>query len=329
VKLIVQIPCYNEEQTLPETVADIPRQIPGIDQVEILIIDDGSRDRTVEVAREIGVDHIVRNKRNIGLARSFRKGIDACLVRGADIIVNTDGDNQYCGADIPKLVAPILSGRADMVVGDRETGKIEHFSPIKKLLQYLGSGVVRKLAGIWVPDTVSGFRAFSREAAIRLNVVSSFSYTIETVIQAGRRHLFVDSIPIRTNPKTRDSRLFKSIPHFIQNSLGTMVRMYSMYQPLRVFFFLGSVLTLIGTLPILRFLFFYFTSGGAGHIQSLLLGSVFIILGFITFLVGLVADLISFNRQLLEMTLERVRRLELDHFGTDATLGSDAVDRKD
>ncbi len=328
-KLIVQIPCYNEEQTLPETVADIPRQIEGIDQVEVLIIDDGSRDRTVEVAREIGVDHIVRNKRNIGLARSFRKGIDACLVRGADIIVNTDGDNQYCGADIPKLVAPILAGRADMVIGDRETGKIEHFSPVKKLLQYLGSGVVRKLAGIWVPDTVSGFRAFSREAAIRLNVVSSFSYTIETVIQAGKRQLIVDSIPIRTNPKTRDSRLFKSIPHFIQNSLGTMVRMYAMYQPLRVFFFIGSLLMLIGALPILRFLFFYFTSGGAGHIQSLLLGSVFVILGFITFLVGLVADLISFNRQLLEMTLERVRRLELDHFGTDATLGSDAVDRKD
>ena len=328
-KLIVQIPCYNEEQTLPETVADIPRQIEGIDHVEVLIIDDGSRDRTVEVAREIGVDHIVRNKRNIGLARSFRKGIDACLVRGADIIVNTDGDNQYCGADIPKLVAPILAGRADMVVGDRETGKIEHFSPVKKLLQHLGSGVVRKLAGIWVPDTVSGFRAFSREAAIRLNVVSSFSYTIETVIQAGKRQLFVDSIPIRTNPKTRDSRLFKSIPHFIQNSLGTMVRMYAMYQPLRVFFFLGSLLILIGALPILRFLFFYFTSGGAGHIQSLLLGSVLIILGFITFLVGLVADLISFNRQLLEMTLERVRRLELDHFGTDATLGSDAIDRKD
>jgi glycosyltransferase involved in cell wall biosynthesis len=240
VKLIVQIPCYNEEQTLPETVADIPRQIEGIDQVEILIIDDGSRDRTVEVAREIGVDHIVRNKRNIGLARSFRKGIDACLVRGADIIVNTDGDNQYAAPISPSWSRPSSPGRADMVIGDRETHKIEHFSPVKKLLQYLGSGVVRKLAGIWVPDTVSGFRAFSREAAIRLNVVSSFSYTIETVIQAGKRQLFVDSVPIRTNPKTRDSRLFKSIPHFIQNSLGTMVRMYAMYQPLRVFFFLGS-----------------------------------------------------------------------------------------
>ena len=328
-KLIVQIPCYNEEQTLPETVADIPRQIDGIDEVEILVVDDGSRDNTVQVAREIGVDHVIRNKRNIGLARSFRKGLDACLVRGADIIVNTDGDNQYAGADIPKLVQPILEGRADMVIGDRETNKIPHFSPLKKFLQYLGSGAVRKLAGIWVPDTVSGFRAFSREAAIRINVVSSFSYTIETVIQAGKRHLTVQSVAVRTNPKTRDSRLFKSIPHFVQNSLGTMVRMYAMYQPLRVFFYLGSVLTIIGTLPIIRFLFFYLAGSGDGHLQSLLLGSVLVILGFITFMIGLVADLISFNRQLMEMTLERVRRMELDHFRTDATLGSDAVHKKE
>ena len=327
-KLIVQIPCFNEEHTLRETVADIPRQIPGVDQVEVLVIDDGSRDRTVEVAREIGVDHIVRNKRNVGLARTFRKGLDACLVRGADIIVNTDGDNQYAGADIPKLIQPILEHRADMVIGDRETHKIPHFSPVKKFLQYLGSGVVRKLAGIWVPDTVSGFRAFSREAAIRLNVVSSFSYTIETVIQAGKRQLMVESVPIRTNPKTRESRLFKSIPHFVQNSLGTMVRMYAMYQPLRVFFYLGALLTSIGMLPIIRFLFFYFAGTGGGHSQSLLLGSVLIILGFIAFMIGLVVDLISFNRQLLEMTLERVRRLELDHFQSDATLGTDSVHRK-
>jgi len=319
--VIVKIPCYNAEQRLPETVADIPRHSDGID--------DGSRNRTIKVPREIGVDHTIGNKRNAGLARTFRKGVDACLVRGADIIVNTDGDNQYSGADIAKLVQPIIEGRADMVIGDRETSKIPHFSPIKKVLQYLGSGVVRRLAGIWVPDTVSGFRAFSREAAMRINVVSSFSYTIETVIQAGKRQLAVESVPIRTNPKTRDSRLFKSIPHFIQNSLGTMVRMYAMYQPLRVFFYLGAVMVIIGLLPILRFLYFYFTSGGAGHIQSLLLGSVLVILGFITFLIGLLADLISFNRQLLEMTLERVKRLELDHFRTDATLGSDAVRRDD
>lgn len=310
-KLIVQIPCFNEEQTLPETVADIPREIPGIDQVEILIIDDGSTDRTVEIAGEIGVEHIVRNKRNIGLARSFRNGVDACLKLGADIIVNTDGDNQYVGADVPKLVNPILEGAADIVIGDRETDKIEHFSRPKRFLQYLGSGVVRKLAGIWVPDTVSGFRAFSRDAAIRLNIVSSFSYTIETVIQAGKRHLAVTSVPIRTNPKTRDSRLFKNIPHFIKNSLGTMVRMYAMYQPLRVFFVIGSFLTIIGLFPILRFFYFFVIGNGTGHLQSLILGGVFLMMGFLTYLVGLVADLISFNRQLLEMILERVRRKEL------------------
>jgi len=310
-KLIVQIPCYNEEETLPQTVADIPRTIPGIDRVEILVVDDGSTDKTTEVARVLGVEHIVRNKRNVGLARNFRAGIDACLALGADIIVNTDGDNQYAGADIPKLVAPILAGDADIVIGDRETQKLLHFSPTKRFLQWLGSGVVRKLAGIRVPDTVSGFRAFSREAAIKLNIVSAFSYTIETVIQAGKRNLAVTSVPIRTNPKTRESRLFKSLPHFIKNSVGTMVRMYSMYQPLRVFFYIGSFLTLVGLLPILRFLYLYAMGQGAGHLQSLVLGGVFLVMGFLAYLVGLVADLIGFNRQLLEMTLERVRRMEL------------------
>jgi glycosyltransferase involved in cell wall biosynthesis len=316
-KLIVQIPCYNEEKTLAETVADIPGKIPGIDVIEILIIDDGSTDKTVRIAQAIGVHHILRNKRNQGLARSFRSGIDACLRHGADIIVNTDGDNQYCGADISALVQPILNGTADIVIGDRETDKVEHFSRAKKFLQWFGSGVVRKLAGIWVPDTVSGFRAFSREAAIRLNIVSSFSYTIETVIQAGKRHLAVTSVPIRTNPKTRDSRLFKSIPHFIQNSLGTMVRMYAMYQPLRVFFVIGGTLSVLGLFPILRFLYLSLIIGdGSGHVQSLVLGAVFLMMGFIAFLVGLLADLIGFNRQLLELTLERVRRIELG----DATL---------
>lgn len=310
-KLIVQIPCYNEEHTLPETVADIPRAIPGIDVIELLIIDDGSSDQTVQIAQAIGVHHIVRNKRNQGLARSFRNGLEACLRLGADIIVNTDGDNQYVGADIAKLVAPILAGTADIVIGDRETAKVEHFSPVKKFLQWFGSGVVRRLAGVWVPDTVSGFRAFSREAAIRLNIVSSFSYTIETVIQAGKRHLAVTSVAIRTNPKTRDSRLFKSVPHFIQNSLGTMVRMYAMYQPLKVFFIIGTSLTALGLLPILRFLYFYLLGTGSGHIQSLLLGSALLMMGFIAYLIGLLADLIGFNRQLLEMTLERVRRMEL------------------
>ncbi|MCB1787756.1 MAG: glycosyltransferase family 2 protein [Chromatiaceae bacterium] len=311
-KLIVQIPCYNEEHTLPQTVADIPRDIEGIDKVEILIIDDGSTDRTIEVARSIGVEHIVRNKKNMGLARTFRRGLDACLRAGADIIVNTDGDNQYAGADIPKLVQPILEGRADMVIGDRQTDKIAHFSGFKKFLQWLGSGVVRKLAGVWVPDTVSGFRAFSREAAIRTNVVSSFSYTIETVIQAGKKDMAVVSVPIATNPKTRESRLFKSIPAFIERQVSTIVRMYAMYQPLRVFFYLGSLLMLIGLIPILRFVYFYFVGDGGGHIQSLVLGGVFLLMGFIAYLAGLVADLISFNRQLLEMTLERVRRMELE-----------------
>ncbi|MGD2084133.1 MAG: glycosyltransferase family 2 protein [Chromatiales bacterium] len=311
-KLIVQIPCYNEERTLPETVGDIPRKIPGVDVVEILIIDDGSTDRTVQVAHEIGVDHIVRNKRNMGLARTFRRGLDACLHAGADIIVNTDGDNQYAGRDIPALIQPILDGRADIVVGDRQTAKVEHFSRAKKLLQWFGSGVVRKLAGIWVPDAVSGFRAISRDAAIKLNIVSSFSYTIEMLIQAGKRNMAVTSVPVGTNPKTRESRLFRSIPRFIERSLSTMVRVYAMYQPLRFFFYIGTALSVLGLIPVVRFLFYYFNDGGAGHVQSLLLGGVLLLMGFATYLIGLVADLISFNRQLLEMTLDRVKRMELE-----------------
>lgn len=311
-KLIVQIPCYNEEATLPATLADIPRVIPGVDRVEILVIDDGSTDRTVEVARALGVHHIVRNLHNIGLARSFRKGLDACLRAGADIIVNTDGDNQYAGADIPALIRPVLEGRAEIVVGDRQTAKSPHFSRTKRFLQWLGSGVVRRLAGVWVPDTVSGFRAMSREAAIRLNIVSPFSYTVDMIIQAGKKHMTVTSVPVRTNPKTRESRLFRSIPRFIERSLTTMVRMYAMYQPLRVFFYIGTSLLVIGALPIVRFLYFYLMGDGHGHIQSLVLGGVFVIMGFLAYMSGLVADLIGFNRQLLEMTLERVRRLELE-----------------
>jgi glycosyltransferase involved in cell wall biosynthesis len=321
-KLIVQIPCFNEERTLPQTVAEIPRRIPGINQVEVLIIDDGSTDRTVEVARECAVDHIVRNIHNMGLARTFRKGMDACLQAGADIIVNTDGDNQYAGYDIPKLVAPILDGRAEIVIGDRQTHKIAHFSPIKKLLQRWGSGVVRRLSGVQVSDTVSGFRAFSRDAAIRLNIVSSFSYTIETVIQAGKKDIAVASVPVRTNPKTRESRLFKSVPQFIVQQVGTIVRMYAMYQPLRVFFVIGTALSIAGLLPIVRFIFFYFAEGGAGHLQSLVLGGVLLLMGFVTYMIGLVADLISFNRQLVEMTLERMRRLALDAEAQSGSRGS-------
>ncbi len=311
-KLIIQIPCFNEEETLPLTVADIPRKIDGVDEIELLIIDDGSSDRTIEVARELGVDHIVRNKSNMGLARTFRRGLDACLHAGADIIVNTDGDNQYAGQDIPKLIRPILEERADIVIGDRQTDKIPHFSPFKKKLQRLGSAVVRKLAGVWVPDAVSGFRAFSREAALRTNIVSPFSYTIETIIQAGKKDMAVESIPVRTNPKTRESRLFKSMPAFIKRQLGTIIRMYAMYQPLRVFFYLGTALSVSGLIPIIRFLYFYFSTGGGGHLQSLVLGGVLLMMGFMSYLAGLVADLISFNRQLLEMNLEKVRKMELE-----------------
>lgn len=313
-KLIIQIPCFNEEHTLPETFADLPKEIDGITTIEYLIIDDGSTDRTVEVAKELGIHHIVRNKINLGLARTFRKGIDECLKLGADIIVNTDGDNQYYGPDIAKLVKPIIDDKAEIVVGDRQTSKISHFSFFKKILQKLGSATVRKLSGTNVPDTVSGFRAFSREAAIRLNIISPFSYTIETIIQAGKKHMAVTSVPIRTNPKTRDSRLFKSIPAFIERQLSSMIRMYLMYQPLRFFVYIGTIMSLIGLIPIIRFLIFYFQGDGEGHIQSLILGSIFLLMGFVTFVMAILADLMNFNRQLLENTLERVRKIELgDH----------------
>jgi glycosyltransferase involved in cell wall biosynthesis len=312
VKLIVQIPCYNEAETLPQTLAEIPRQFEGISSVEILIIDDGSTDDTVNVARQHGVERIICNKENIGLAKTFSRGMDACLKAGADIIVNTDGDNQYHGEDIARLIAPILKHEADIVVGDRQTDKIEHFSARKKFLQKLGSRVVRRLSKLEVPDAVSGFRAFNRDAAIKLNVLSSFSYTIEILIQAGKRNLSVISVPVRTNSKTRESRLSKSIFSFIGRQVTTIIRVYAMYQPLKVFFYLGMTLSVIGLLPILRFVYFYFTSGGSGHIQSLVLGSVLLLMGFITFLFGLIADLISNNRQLNEQALEKLKRIELE-----------------
>lgn len=309
-KLIVQIPCFNEEATLPETVRDIPRQIDGIDSIEILVIDDGSSDRTSEIARELGVQHIVRNKRNVGLARSFRAGLDRCLALGADIVVNTDADNQYCGADIEKLVRPILDGRVDVVVGDRQTSAIDHFSSRKKLLQRFGSTVVRKFSGVNVPDAVSGFRAISRDAAMRLNIVSPFSYTIEMLIQVGKKGMAVTSVPIRTNPKTRDSRLFKSVFRFIERSATTLIRMYSMYQPLRVFAALGLLVALIGLIPMVRFLYYFLFVSGTGKIQSLVIGSALLTIGILTFFLGLLADLLNHNRALIEITLEKTRRLE-------------------
>jgi glycosyltransferase involved in cell wall biosynthesis len=308
--LIVQVPCYNEEDTLPAVIHSIPRQIDGVDRVEILVIDDGSSDSTVRVAQELGVDHIVRHTNNKGLARAFRTGIDACLSLGADIIVNTDGDNQYDAQDIARLIRPILDGTADIVVGDRRTQDVGHFSPLKRRLQHLGSQVVRALSGTDVPDTVSGFRAISAHAALHLNIVSPFSYTIEMLIQAGRKNLAITSVPVRTNAPTRPSRLFKGIPHFIGRSVVTMVRMYAMYKPLATFLSIGAVLFAIGAIPILRFLYFWLEGSGRGHIQSLILGGVLVILGCVTLLIGLVADLINFNRQLIEMTLQKVRELE-------------------
>jgi glycosyltransferase involved in cell wall biosynthesis len=311
-KLIVQIPCFNEEHTLAQTVADIPRTIEGVSEVEILVIDDGSSDRTVEVAHAAGVDHVIHNNINRGLARTFREGLDACLRLGADIIVNTDGDNQYVGADIPKLIKPILDGRADLVIGDRQISQIPHFSPVKKFFQRLGSSIVRRLSGgLRVPDVVSGFRAISREGAFSINIISSFSYTIEMLIQAGKKRMAVVSVPVRTNEVLRKSRLFKSMPSFIIKSGTTVVRMFTMYKPLQIFFIIGSVFIIIGIIPLIRFLIFYFSGDGAGHIQSLVLGGTLIIIGFITLLIALVADLINFNRRLLEIILEKTRHVEL------------------
>ena len=255
---------------------------------------------------------LIVNKKNKGLARTFRTGINECLKLGADIIVNTDGDNQYAGWDIPKLIQSILDGKADIVVGDRNTAKVAHFSPFKKFLQQVGSYVVKTLSGVQVPDAVSGFRAYSRDAALQLNIVSPFSYTIEALIQAGKKHMAVSSVPVETNEKTRESRLFSSIPKFIERQLTTIIRMYAMYQPLRVFFLIGLTLSSLGAIPIIRFLYFYLAGEGDGHVQSLILGGVFIILGFISFLIALLADLMNFNRQLIEQTLEKVRRIELE-----------------
>lgn len=311
-KLIVQIPCLNEEATLPLTVRDIPSNIEGIDEVEILVVDDGSKDRTFEVAKELGVNHIIRFKKTKGLARAFTAAIDTSIKSGADIIVNTDADNQYKGCDIPKLIKPILEGKADIVVGDRKVNKIEHFSFTKKVLQRIGSWVVRKISGTHIADTTSGFRAYSREAALRLNIISPFTYTLESIIQAGKKHMSIVHVPIRTNKPLRESRLFKSIPAYIQRSVVTIVRMYTMFQPLRVFLFIGVVLFSFGSLGVLRFLYYFFTANGAGHIQSLVGSGVLIILGFILFMIGLVADIISFNRQLIEDILYRVKKMELN-----------------
>lgn len=306
-KLIIQIPCYNEEATLPLTLADLPRALPGIETIETLIVDDGSRDRTVEVARELGVHHIARHKRNRGLAAAFQTGLEAALAAGADIIVNTDADNQYCGADIGRLVEPILAGRADIVVGDRGVAALAQFSPLKRRLQTLGSAVVQRAAGIPIPDATSGFRAFSREAALRLTVLSEYTYTLETLIQAGARGMAVTFTPIRTNPQTRKSRLIRNIPSFLALQAVTILRFYTMYRPLRVFMTAGGVLIGAALILGLRFLYFYVGGRGAGHVQSLILAAVLAIVGFQVGLIGLVADAVSMNRRMLEEMMWRAR----------------------
>ena len=310
-KLMIQIPCLNEEQTLPITIKDIPRQIDGVDEVEVLIIDDGSTDHTVDVAKENGVDHVVKFTNNKGLAKAFTAGLDACLKLGADIIVNTDGDNQYNGQDIPKLIKPILDGKADMVIGDRRTDNIAHFSFLKKRLQKLGSWAVRRVSGTDIADTTSGFRALNREAALKTNVVSDFTYTLETIIQAGKKNIAVTHVPIETNEKLRESRLFSSIRKYMQRSATTIIRIYAMFEPLKTFSYVGGAVFLLGLLISLRFLYFYFTSSGQGHVQSLILAAVLFIIGFQIMVIGLVADLISGNRKLIEDSLYRIRKLEL------------------
>ena len=316
-KLIVQIPCLNEEKTLPVTVQDIPRAMEGIDEIEILVIDDGSTDRTVEVAREVGVHHIVQLTNHKGLAESFMAGLDAALKLGADIIVNTDGDNQYKGDDIEKLIQPILQGEADMVVGDRQVNGITHFSYLKKHLQMLGSWVVRHVSDTDLPDATSGFRAFSREAALRLNVISRFSYTLETIIQAGKKNIAIVHVPVRTNKKLRESRLFDNTLKYIKRSVATIFRIYTMYEPLKMFMSIGGIVFLAGVLLSLRFLYFYLVVGGAGHIQSLILAAVLMIVGFQIGMIGLVADLIAANRRLIEDTLYRVKKVEMSqHVGS-------------
>jgi glycosyltransferase involved in cell wall biosynthesis len=311
-KLIIQIPCFNEEEQLPATLAALPRELPGIDVLEWLVVDDGSSDGTIEVARANGVEHIVRLTNNKGLAAAFQAGLDACLKLGADVVVNTDADNQYSADDIPKLIGPILAGDADMVVGDREVEKIPHFSPLKVRLQRLGSAVVRRASGTEVPDTTSGFRAYNREAALQMTVVSKFTYTLETIIQAGKMLVATDHVPIRTNDVARESRLFPSMWAYVRRNGLSIFRIYSMYEPLRVFTFAAAILGLAAAVIWGRFAYFYVFEGeGSGHVQSLILGAVLFIAAVQMAALGVVGDILAGMRTLQQRTLERVRRVEL------------------
>ncbi len=300
IKLIIQIPCYNEEETLPVVLGELPRELPGIDSIEWLVIDDGSEDNTAEVARKHGVDHIIVHPQNKGLATAFTTGLKASLERGADIIVNTDADNQYKSSCIPDLLQPILDNKAEFVIGARPIDKIENFSSIKKILQRLGSWTVRMASGTDIPDAPSGFRAISRSAALKLNIFSGYTYTLETIIQAGKKGIAITWVPIETNKELRPSRLLSSIPSYIFHSMVTIVRIFIVYRPFRFFASIGVILSLFGTALLLRFLYFYFTGGGAGHIQSVVIGGVLVAIGFHTILIAFMADLISVNRRLLE-----------------------------
>lgn len=325
-KLIIQIPCFNEEKTLPEALADLPRSLEGVDTIEYLIIDDGSSDRTIEIAKEHGVHHIVSFSQNRGLARGFIAGIDACLRLGADIIVNTDADNQYVADDIQKLIAPIVAHQAEVVVGDRQVETVEEFSPAKKKLQRLGSWVVRLASNTTIPDATSGFRAISREAALRMFVSNEFTYTLETLIQAGHAKMAVAAVPIRTNPKTRESRLFKSMTQYMRRSATTILRIYTMYRPLKAFLYVALVMFLAGGALGGRFLYYHFTEEKTGHVQSLVLASILLTVAFMVFLVGVLADLVGANRKLLEDALVRLRRIEYDrnHTSKDESETSDS-----
>ncbi|MCD8132290.1 MAG: glycosyltransferase family 2 protein [Clostridiales bacterium] len=311
-KLIIQIPCYNEAETLEIALNDLPRHIDGIDTIEYLIINDGSSDNTVEVARNWGVNYVVNFRRNKGLAKGFMAGLDACLRNGADIIVNTDADNQYNADDIEKLVRPILEGKSDIVIGERPIDETEHFSPMKKRLQHLGSWVVRKASKSDIPDAPSGFRAMSREAAMHMNVINEYTYTLETIVQAGRTKMAMDSVPIRTNAELRPSRLFSSMSSYIKKSMLTIIRAYAMYKPLAFFTAIGGVIFAIGVVIGIRFLVFFAHGSGDGHIQSLILASTLMMIGVQTFVIGLLGDVISANRKMLEDVQYHVRKLEYD-----------------
>ncbi|HET7224159.1 MAG TPA: glycosyltransferase family 2 protein [Candidatus Eisenbacteria bacterium] len=314
-KLVIQIPCLNEETTLPQTLADLPRAIPGIATIETLVIDDGSADRTSDVARALGVTRVVRFTARRGLAQAFARGLWEALDMGADIVVNTDADNQYRGDDVARLVAPILAGQADMVIGDRQVDQVAAFSPLKKALQKLGSWVVGKLANVHVPDTTSGFRAYARNAALRLKVVSDFTYTVETVIQATHKNIVIASVPVRTNPVTRPSRLFHSTVHYIQRSIATMLRMYVVYRPLRFFLSLSAVFLVASAALFLRFLAIYLSAGRGvqtGHVQSLIVAGVLAMVGVLLMALGVISDLIATNRRVLEEILVSARTLRLE-----------------